>query len=64
MPAMRREASVAPAPGSGATDRFAVGLAADSEFAEVVALDLIVPPMLAWFCPANTMDRYRRILVG
>ncbi len=66
----RRNVSVAPtapAPPSqafAAKAGFAVDLAAERDFADVVALSLIVPPMLGWFWFANAMDRYRRIFAG
>jgi hypothetical protein len=66
----RRNVSVAPtasAPPSrafAAKAGFAVDLAAERDFAEVVALSLIVPSMLGWFWFANAMDRYRRIFAA
>ena len=63
----RRGLSAALAPPSqafAAKAGFAVDLAAERDFGEVVALSLIVPPMLGWFWFANAMDRYRRILAG
>lgn len=51
----------APASGSAAKGGFAIDLALERDFAEVVALSVIVPPMLGWFWFANAIDRYRRI---
>ncbi len=66
----RRDMSVAPtaparrSPTSAVKTDFALDLAAERDFGEVVALSLIVPPMLGWFWFAKAVDRYRRIFAG